>query len=118
MYDESAGVPSLLLRAALPAGGTCHGKPCWKLAGSTGIRYGDRDGTPNGVTKATLKSGIGGKASVKVKAKGLNLAMPALSLDQDTHVTVQLKNSQGVCWGSSYPAPAIRNDSAQFKDKL
>ena len=53
VHDESAGVPSLVLHASIPAGGLCKGKPCWKGAGAAnknGFRYSDRlttNGSPN-----------------------------------------------------------------------
>ena len=43
---------------------------------------------------------------------------PTLPFAQDPAVTVQLRRSGGGCWGSSFAAPATRNDGAQFKDKL
>ena len=118
LYDEVAGSWSLKLSAALPGGGTCARKPCWKASGATGFRYGDRGATPDGVYQAALKAGVGGQASIKVKAKGIHLAMPALPLAQDTTVTAQLVSGDGICWASAYDVPALRNDGAQFKDTL
>jgi len=43
--------------------------------------------------------------------------MPALPLDQNPTVTVQLKNDQGICWEADYTAPAITNEQVQFRDK-
>jgi cysteine-rich repeat protein len=118
VYDKTAGTWSLKLEAALPAGGTCARKPCWKVSGTTGFRYADRDAMPDGVYQAVLKTGAEGRASIKVKAKGAHLAMPALPLAQGTTVTAQLVSSDGICWASAYDAPAIRNDGAQFKDRI
>jgi len=118
VYDKTAGAWSLKLEAALPAGGTCARKPCWKARGTAGLRYGDRDATPDGIYQAALKAGAEGQASVKVKAKGTHLAMPTLPLAQDTTITVQLVSSDGICWASAYDAPATRNDGVQFKDTL
>ena len=120
VYDETAGVPSLILQASIPAGGLCKGKPCWKGAGAAnknGFRYSDKLTSNGGIQKITLKPGIDGKAKVQVKGKGANVAPPPLPLAQDTSVTVQLKNSAGVCWGTSYDAPADKNEPEQFKDK-
>jgi hypothetical protein len=101
----------------MPAGGTCAGRPCWKDAGQRGLRYGDRDTTPNGIVSAALKPGEDGRASIRVKAKGANVPMPPLPLAQGPTVTVQLQSSDGTCWEAAYDAPAARNDGEGFKDK-
>jgi hypothetical protein len=31
---------------------------------------------------------------------------------------VQLHSTTGACWGQTYSAPATRNDTGRFKDKL
>ncbi len=118
LYDTTAGTPSLRLRAEIPGGGTCARTPCWKPLGSSGLRYSDRERSPSGVLGALLKAGTQGLASIGVKAKGPELATPALPLAQDPTITVQLRSSDGACWGSSFNAPASRNDGTQFKDKL
>jgi len=117
LYDEVGGTPGLSLDAAMPPGGTCAGRPCWKDAGQRGLLYGDRDTTPDGVVSAALKPGEDGRASIRVKAKGANVPMPVLPLAQGTTVTVQLKSSDGTCWEAAYDAPAARNDGEGFKDK-
>jgi hypothetical protein len=65
----------------------------------------------------TLKAGIDGRAKVMIKGKGENLSLSVLPLAQDERVSVQLSNSEGVCWSADYLAPALRNDSGQFKDR-
>ncbi len=97
----------------VPAGGTCAGKPCWK-ATATGFKYTNKDLTPNGVKTMQLKAGTDGKATVKVKGQGGNLGMPALPLVPT--VTVQLKSSDGACWGATF-STATTNDATQFKAK-
>lgn len=114
VYDTTAATPHLLLRADAPPGGTCHGKACWQSK-ATGIRYRDKDLTPDGVLQITLKAGMG-NASLLVKARRSNLASPGLPLDQDPSVTVQLRQSGGTCWEATYAAPASRNDASQFRD--
>jgi hypothetical protein len=39
-----------------------------------------------------------------------------MPLAQSPAVTVQLRNSEGVCWSQSYSAPASRSDAERFKD--
>jgi len=119
VYDETGGVPSRVLRATIPPGGLCKGKPCWKAAGSggsKGYRYNDNLTTADGIRKIVLKPGLDGKASIILKGKGASLGLPPLPLVQDGAVTVQLKSSAGVCWGTTYDAPATKNESDQFKD--
>jgi len=112
IYD---GASSLVSSTAIPAGGTCAGKPCWSEK-SSGFKYADKDATPNGITKITLKQGLApGVAKIGLKGKGTNLNLPGLPLAQP--VTVQLRNGDGVCWEAVYGAPAGKNDGAQFKDK-
>jgi hypothetical protein len=98
----------------LPAGGVCAGKACWRENGA-GFQYGDKS-AQHGVTRLTLKSGAApGKAKILLKGKGGSLGLPGFPLAQP--LTVQLRSSTGVCWDAAYSAPAIRNQSDQFKDK-
>ena len=65
----------------------------------------DENGTHGGVTRIVLKGGEDpGKPKIQVKAKGTNVAPPALPFTQP--VTVQLRNSDGICWEAVYAAPA------------
>jgi len=118
LYDTSGGTPSLRLRAALPSGGTCGRRPCWKPSGMSALRYRDRERTWSGIASALLRAGPQGTAGVTVKAAGPNLLPPSLPLAQDPAVTVQLRSNAGQCWGAAFTGPASRNDAAQFKDTL
>ena len=110
MYDGGALRESL----ALPAGGVCGGRPCWKENGA-GFQYADKTGL-HGITRLTLKSGTApGKAKILAKGRGQNLALPSLPFAQP--VVVQLRSATGVCWEATFGAPALRNQSDQFKDK-
>jgi cysteine-rich repeat protein len=117
VFDESAGVPSLVLRAAVEAGGTCKGSPCWKALGGglKGFRYGDREAATAGLRTLVVKPGAEGKAKVIVKGKGGALPLPALPLAANPKVTVQLVASTGACWASVFDAPPKANDAGQFK---
>jgi cysteine-rich repeat protein len=111
VYDGA----SLVRSVAFPAAGVCGTKRCWSENGA-GFKYADKNGTHGGVTRIVLKGGEDpGKAKIQVKAKGANVAPPSLPLAQP--VTVQLRNSDGVCWEALYGAPASRNDAGTFKDK-
>ena len=58
LFDTSSATPTLLFDAAVPAGGTCAGKPCWKANGDKGFVYKNKEGTPDGLTGLTLKADI------------------------------------------------------------
>jgi hypothetical protein len=115
-YDQTAGTPILLLTARIPPGGTCAGRPCWKET-TRGFKYIDKDATPDGIVSLSLKEGLEGHAQIKLKGSGINLGMPPLPLDQDSTVTVQLRNDHGICWDADYTAPAITNEQVEFRDK-
>ena len=118
IYD---GSQELIARFAAPAAELCNAnnpQPCWKET-TRGFRYSDKDLTPHGVQRILLKEGlVPGSARIVVKGKDANLGLPTIPLLQP--VTIQLKNSDGICWESVYSAPPSRNDlgpPAQFKDR-
>ncbi len=116
--DESSGTPALAMQALVPPGGICDGKPCWKTT-RKGFKFKDKLTTNDGVKLINLKSGPAGKAKIIFKGQGLNLNLPALPLQQDQQVIVQLKNdiNAGECWEARFSAPAKKNDSGIFKDR-
>jgi uncharacterized delta-60 repeat protein len=120
IYDESGVTPSVLLRAEIPAGGTCGTKACWRATGfppgSRGYKYKDPDRTPDGIDRVALKPGPDGKAKIVVKGKGATLALPTLPIAEPLAVRVQLKNGVGQCWEATY-STALRNDAGQLKAK-
>jgi len=117
VYDTQAGAPHVALRARAPAGGTCKGRPCWRPLGASGLRYDDRDLSPDGLQSLKIKAGPADKAGITLKAKGDRLALPALPFAQDPSVTVQLRNDAGTCWETVHGAPALKNETDQFRDK-
>jgi cysteine-rich repeat protein len=114
LYDSSGGTQPLRAFAA-PAGGSCLGRPCWAVTGTSGFKYLDKQRTPDGLLKTQLKAGIAGKAKANVKGKGALLALPALPLVPP--VTAQLVNDDtGVCWSATFSTP-LSNTADQFKAK-
>jgi hypothetical protein len=118
VYD---GTSSLIAHALVPAGGLCNvasPRPCWTVK-KTGFKYKDKDALSEGIQQIVLKSGVAEAAKIVVKGKGAALAMPPLfPLAQP--LTVQLRNTDGVCWEATYSAPATKNIAgppARFKDK-
>jgi hypothetical protein len=109
LYD-SDGVAT---QAAVPPGGTCNSKPCWKET-KVGWKYGTSTGEPQGVAKLRLKAGIVGKPGVMVKAHGDGLVMPALPLLLP--VAAQVRSADGACYGAAFSAPT-KNDPTQFNAK-
>jgi hypothetical protein len=114
IYDETAGVPSLV--ALLKIGPN----PSWEDETPKGFKYKDKQGAEDGVTTALLKAGAAGKTKVSVLAKGLAVPMPApLSLteffDVDSSVTVQLINDEtSTCWTTEFTTVKT-NTASQFK---
>ena len=116
VYDSSAS-PQPLMEAEVPAAGVCSGKACWKASGSSGFKYKDKLGVPDGIQQVKYKAGDPGKSQVQVKGKGTNLVIPSLPLSFP--VTVQMIVDDGVspvCWQVDYSAPST-NDVLQVKSK-
>ncbi len=99
-----------------PAGGMCAGKACWKATGSKGFSYKDKDLTPNGGSQLKLKEGALAKAQIQFTGKGSALALPDLTTLAQP-LTVQIQNTNGVCWEAIYSGPPTSQTSTQFKDK-
>ena len=105
VYDDS----TLVTKGHAPSGGLCNGRPCWRETNS-GFKYRSRELT------IVLKEGIAGHAKIGVTGKGgTNPPLPALPLPQPA--TVQVVNDDGICWESTFSAPANVNDGVKFKDK-
>jgi cysteine-rich repeat protein len=114
IYDASG----LRMEMTVPHGdtGPCAAKPCWKPTGVTGYVYKDKELTPEGVQKLQLKAGALGKAKIQLTARGTAMNMPDLStLTQP--LTVQIQNSNGICWDAVYSSPPTLQSATQFKDK-
>jgi cysteine-rich repeat protein len=113
VYDQTG----LRIEATNPAGGTCAGKPCWKASGSTGYKYNDKALTPDGTQKMSLKAGALAKAKIQLAGRGVNLDMPADLSTLVQPIVVQLSNSNGVCWTTTFSSPAQKHNAEQFKDR-
>ncbi len=113
IYDPSG------LRFAItnPAGGTCAGKPCWKPTGTKGFQYKDKDLTPDGGYQLKLKEGALAKAQIQFTARGTNLALPADLTSIGQPLTVQIQNSDGLCWEAIYSGPPTTQSPTKFSDK-
>jgi cysteine-rich repeat protein len=102
--------------ATIPAGGSCGTRPCW-TPNTTGFKYKQKAGTPDGIVQVQLKEGTTpGRASVVLKGKGTSLDLPSTAT-LASPVTVQLRRPNGPCWEAIYTAPFAAQDSRAFKDE-
>lgn len=117
LYDDS-GVTQPIFDIAIPSGGLCGGKSCWKDLSGKGYLYKEKSGeAADGVTTMKFKPGEQGKTKILVKANGDFLTLPSLPLTNT--VTAQLVINDGPteeCWQSTFPF-SILNDGAKFKAK-
>jgi hypothetical protein len=74
MYRK--GYPFYVVDAAIPAGGTCAGAPCWRRTG-TGFKYKDRAAASDGIREVSLKVGADGNATIALAGRGPELNLPA-----------------------------------------
>jgi hypothetical protein len=88
----------------------------WKVLGTnSGYKYKDSSGASDGITKALLKAGAGGKAKAQVKGKGVKL--PTTTLPLTTPVRAQLVNSANpICYEPTLTV-VKKNTSTLFKVK-
>ncbi|MEB2283867.1 MAG: hypothetical protein B6D46_11390 [Polyangiaceae bacterium UTPRO1] len=113
IYDPSG----LRFEITYPAGGTCAGKPCWKATGSKGYQYKDKELTPDGGYQLKLKEGGLAKAQIQLTARGAALGMPPDLTSIGQPLTVQIQNSDGLCWQAVYSGPPTTQSSTKFSDK-
>ena len=96
--------------------GANAGAAFWRDTAS-GYTFKNRDTTSDGTQSILLRAGADRKAKIIVKGKGDNLDMPALGALAGP-ITMQLHQSSGTnCWGATYTAPFLRQDSSIFKDR-
>ncbi len=112
---RETGPKTLLLRAKVPGGAQCSSGPCWESSRS-GYKYKDRNGTNSGIGSISLAAGDEGRSKIKLKAKGVNLVPPAIAVLGE-NITVQLINSDGICWDAEFPTPASSLTTEVYKDK-
>ncbi len=119
LYDESHVAPVLLFWMKAPGGGLCGAKPCWKKTGTTGFKFHDKSGTPDGLVGLILKAGAAGKAKALVQGKGAGLSSRLEGLPPTTlplPLRAQLQAENGACWEATYGV-ALKNEAGKFKAK-
>lgn len=108
---------TLVFPGTAPAGGTCLGVPCWRPLGTTGLKYGDKEMTPEGAKLLLLKSGVSGRAKTTLNGKGVHLSDHPLGLPAPPlalPVRAQLQGENGVCFEATFSAPTL-NQPGTFK---
>jgi hypothetical protein len=114
IYEQETDIFSLALGSEVRSGGTCGRRPCWK-ATPTGFEYVYKRPRRGGQDKVKMKAGKkAGKTSILVRRSGEGVTLPSLPLPPNARVTVQLRSSEGACWGAEYSS-ATRNDATRFK---
>jgi len=120
VYDASAD-PQPLLAATVPAGAVCSGgRECWRLIidlSSGAYGFADSEGTYDGITKIRLDHGYSRAAQVPTHAIKMRGRSPTLAYPTPPFtlpVTVQVRASNGSCWGAVYSTP-LANDTQQFR---
>ncbi len=118
LYDASAQ-PQLVVTAAIPSGGQCRARACWRALGKAkvaGFMYKNVDATPDGVVTAKLRARASGATQIVVAGRGSNLALPSAQLTSP--VTIELRTDDGAggarCWQSTFQSQS-RAGVARFQ---
>lgn len=119
-YDDLFGTPNLRLDLAIPGGGSCDGRACWRPVGTSGFGYHDPDRTPSGIEKVTIQE-KGGTARIAVSGRGLRLELPELVGADDAFpftfgwAVVLVENGSGECWSAG--SGVSRNRRGRFSGR-
>ena len=118
LYDESG--PATLVGGGLAvAYADCRkeashpAKSCWKV--TTSSKLNDKNETPDGLRRLTLKPGAIGRTKIIARGQGIHFREPPLPLGLP--VRAQIQSANGPCWEATF-ATATKNDTAQFKAKV
>jgi len=100
VWDSVAGAPTLAIRLVIPPNAN------WSPAGSGGYKYHDSSAAFDGVVRARATiSWVNAKASLLARGQQLPTPVPVATdrfFAQEPNVTVQLVNSDGMCWTSVF----------------
>ena len=81
------------------------------------LLYKDKQLSTDGVQLLLVKAGVEGKGKIKVRAKGPQLPIPSLPFAATPSLEVQLRNSAGGCWSSTFDTAEARNEEERFQAK-
>jgi hypothetical protein len=112
-YDSSAGDAALVMDLHVPPHATN-----WRLQEGERFRYKDNSAAADGITRLKLQPGTENRSKLGLVAKGADLKLPAPVSTQrmfwlEPFVTVQLVNSDGECFTTSF-ASAETNQPTRF----
>ncbi|MEE8312065.1 MAG: FG-GAP repeat protein [Candidatus Binatia bacterium] len=113
VYDDSESSQPLT-DAALPAGGTCGAKPCWKAAGG-GYRFKDSSGRHSGIRRACLRSGTAGRSRTWIKANGSAFTSPGPPAHLPLTLQLVVTDTTGTrCWQTVF-SEAGKNEPGRLR---
>ena len=107
----------LVAGAAAPPAGTCGARPCWRGT-RTGFQYHDRARASDGLEQIDLRAQDPSHGTLKVKAKGSDLHLPASLAGIVAPVVAELrghKRSGDQCWQSSFSADVTQRSAKTLK---
>ena len=114
-YD---GAGATIFSAAVPAGGTCNGAPCWKDLGGGAFRYRGGAARADGVARVVLKPSAGGASRIRVEGAGPALDLPELPVGALPAVVQLVRGDDPTqCWQAAYPE-ARKNTAEAFRATL
>lgn len=118
LYRESkAGVQLVGSAMAVEEGGVCTLLKCWKQLGRSvpkGFSFAEKEDIESGIVSMLLMGGKPGRDKIVVEGEGsfLPLAVPS---DGEERLVIQLVNSAGGCWESSYGQGNVKVSSGRFQ---
>lgn len=116
LYEEVDSSAGLVGEWNARAGVTCGDHPCWTLGGGK-AEMRDSNLANGSIRKLTIRSGADGEAYVRVVAGGPAVALPALPLNTDAPVRIQLANlATSACWEGIHDQ-ASTNDPVSFQSR-
>ncbi len=115
-HGGPGGALRLVLEADVPGGETCGRRPCW-AARNLDITYADRSLSADGIRSIRFHSGIAGKASVRVTAKGPTLPFVTAPPFAPGVVVELRRQDSGVCWQATFDQLVRRNQAGLFTAK-
>ncbi|HYD49914.1 MAG TPA: hypothetical protein VEB21_16265 [Terriglobales bacterium] len=110
IYADGALVDEM----AIPHGGQCRKRACWKKLQDRGFVYLNPEGTDRGINWVKIKLGDK-KAIMKIKGRGDKVQFP-LPITPASAVTMQMVNSDGKCWEAIFPVPWVKSTSDKYID--
>jgi len=108
VLDDTSSSARVVAGSIAPAGGTCAGRPCWRLVSDTTLEYRDPDLTPDGLK--AINEHAGHFAGMSVTGKGANLNLPG-ALGLTPPIVVQWQSETGQCWQVNYGASGIQQNT-------